>query len=72
MQPVRIGLDVAKNVFQVHGVDVEGNIVLRRRLRQAEVISFFAELPRCLWESKHAAHRIIGRASSPSLGMMCV
>jgi transposase len=48
MQPVRIGLDVAKNVFQVHGVDVEGNIGLRRRLRRAEVISFFAELPHCL------------------------
>jgi len=48
MQPVRIGLDVAKNVFQVHGVDVEDNIVLRRKLRRAEVISFFAELPHCL------------------------
>jgi hypothetical protein len=70
MQPVRISLYVAKNVFQVHGVDAEGNIVLRRRLGRAEVIRFFAELPAWL-ELKHAAHRIIGRVSSPSLGMMC-
>jgi transposase len=48
MHPVRIGLDVAKNVLQVHGVDVEGNVVLRRRLRRAEVIAFFAKLPGCL------------------------
>jgi len=48
MRPVRIGLDIAKNVFQVHGVDVDGNIVLRRRLRRAEVIGFFTQLPPCL------------------------
>ena len=45
---MRIGLDIAKNVFQVHGVDVEGNVVLRRRLRRVEVLTFFAGLPRCL------------------------
>ena len=47
MQPVRIVLRVARNVFQVHGVDVDGNIVLRPRIRLVEVISFFAELPHC-------------------------
>lgn len=48
MQVVRIGLDVAKHVFQVHGVDVDGTVVLRRRVRRAEVLDFFARLPACL------------------------
>ena len=46
--PVVIGLDIAKNVFQVHGADSEGRCVLRRRLRRADVVSFFARLPPCL------------------------
>jgi transposase len=48
MNVVRIGLDVAKNVFQVHGVDEIGAVVVRRRLRRPEVIAFFAQLPRRL------------------------
>ena len=43
-----IGLDLAKHVFQVHGVDAAGECVLRKRLRRGQVISFFAQLPRCL------------------------
>src|SRR6266513_4374558 len=43
-----IGLDLAKHVFQVHGVDAAGECVLRKRLRRSQVISFFAQLPRCL------------------------
>jgi transposase len=39
-----IGLDLAKNVFQVHGVDAAGRVVLRRKLRRAEVLDFFAAL----------------------------
>jgi transposase len=46
--PAVIGLDIAKNVFQVHGADAEGRCVLRRRLRRAEVVMFFARLPRAL------------------------
>ena len=46
--PTVIGLDIAKNVFQVHGADVDGRCVLRRRLRRAEVIMFFARVPRAL------------------------
>ena len=46
--PAVIGLDIAKNVFQVHGADAEGRCVLRRRLRRAEVITFFARLPEAL------------------------
>ena len=53
-----IGLDLAKNVFQVHGVDAAGRVVLRRRLRRSEVVQFFAGLPRALvgMEACHTAH----------------
>jgi transposase len=43
-----IGLDLAKNVFQIHGIDAEGRVVVRRRLRRGELIGFFASLPPCL------------------------
>jgi transposase len=43
-----IGLDLAKHVFQVHGVDASGVTVVRKRLRRSEVLAFFTRLPRCL------------------------
>src|SRR5256886_10636390 len=43
-----IGLDLAKHVFQVHGVDAEGATVLRKQLRRAQVLAFFSRLPRCM------------------------
>jgi transposase len=43
-----IGLDIAKNVFQVHGVDDDGHVVIRRQLRRRQVLKFFAKLPPCL------------------------
>ena len=43
-----IGLDLAKNVFQVHGTGVDDTPVVRRKLRRAEVLPFFAKLPACL------------------------
>jgi len=45
---VRIGLDIAKSVFQVHGVDAQGKTVLRKTLSRSEVLPFFAQLPGCL------------------------
>src|SRR5689334_23771444 len=43
-----IGLDIAKSVFQVHGVDATGNTVVRRQLKRRYVLSFFQKLPPCL------------------------
>ena len=43
-----IGLDLAKNVFQVHGVDAEGRVGVARQLRRKQVLAFFAKLPPCL------------------------
>ena len=43
-----VGLDLAKSVFQVHGADQDGRPVVRRKLRRAQVVPFFAALPPCL------------------------
>jgi transposase len=43
-----IGLDLAKSVFQVHGVDAASKVVVRRKLRRAELLEYFAKLPPCL------------------------
>lgn len=43
-----IGIDIAKNVFHVHGIDDAGEIVIRRQLKRAQVLKFFAKLPACL------------------------
>jgi len=48
MQIVRIGLDLAKYVYEVHGVDAEEQVVLRKTLRRDAVATFFADLPPCL------------------------
>lgn len=44
----RIGLDLAKQVFQVHGVDRHEHVVCRRQLKRAQVRDFFRQLPPCL------------------------
>ena len=43
-----IGLDIAKSVFQVHGVDSAGAVVIRKRISRAKVLEYFGELPPCL------------------------
>ena len=43
-----IGLDIAKSVFQVHGIDAEGKVVIRRQLKRRYVLAFFQKLPPCL------------------------
>ena len=47
MNVTRIGLDLAKQVFQVHGVSASGKTVLRKTLRRQQVQPFFANLPPC-------------------------
>jgi transposase len=43
-----IGLDIAKSVFQVHGIDAEGNVIIHRQLKRRYVLTFFEKLPPCL------------------------
>ena len=48
MKVTTIGVDLAKSVFQVHGVDAAGKATLHKRLRRNQVLPFFAQLPACL------------------------
>ena len=45
---ITIGVDLAKNVFQVHGIDAEGGVIFRRQLRRAQMLPFFKKQPSCL------------------------
>jgi transposase len=48
MQITTIGLDIAKNVFQIHGIDAAEKVVVRKQLRRGQVMKFFAALRPCL------------------------
>src|SRR6202795_1712687 len=53
-----IGLDIAKSVFQVHGVDGAGSVMIRKRISRAKVVEYFGELPPCLVgiQARRSAH----------------
>jgi transposase len=60
MEITPVGLDLAKNVSQVHAIGSTGGLVVRRSLRRAQVIPFFSKLPvSSVW--RRAARAIIGR-----------
>ena len=48
MQITTLGIDLAKSIFQLHGIDAEGKVLLRKKLRRQAVLSFLAGLPPCL------------------------
>jgi transposase len=56
-----IGLDLAKSVFQVHGVDARGAVVVRKMLRRGQVLNCFSQLGPCLVGIEACGPRIIGR-----------
>src|SRR5918997_117474 len=58
MSITMIGLDIAKSVFQLHGVDASGKAQLKRKLRRSELLAFFERQPRCtvVMEACGAAH----------------
>lgn len=60
-----IGLDLAKNVFQVHGVGAIGDVVIRKQLRRSQVLPFFAGLDPCLVGMEACA----GSHADPSEGI---
>jgi transposase len=47
MRVTRIGLDIAKNVLQVHGVDAQGKVAVQKQLSRSKVLAYFAQLPAC-------------------------
>ena len=58
-----IGLDIAKSVFQFHGVDAAGEVVIRRQLKRRSVLAFFQKLPPCLVgiEACASSHQLVAR-----------
>ena len=63
MQITTIGLDIAKNVFQIHGIDAKEKVVARKQLRRSQVIRFFKALPPCLIGMEACVARIISVAN---------
>ena len=68
-----IGLDIAKSVFQVHGVDAAGEVVIRRQLKRRYVLAFFQKLSPCLvgieaCASSHYSARTSGTRPYPRKG----
>lgn len=66
-----IGLDIAKSVFQVHGVDGAGEVVVRRRLTRRRVLKFFEDLPRCVVGIEACSSSHYWPESSSCVAMMC-
>jgi transposase len=48
MEIATVGIDLAKDVFQVHGVDAQDKVILRKQLRRVQMAQFFVNLPPCL------------------------
>jgi len=63
MEITTVGIDLAKNVFQVHALSRTGEVIVRRALRRAQVIPFFSKLPPCLIGMEACGTSIIGRES---------
>jgi len=72
MEITTVGIDLAKNVFQVHGVRKRGKADLRRQLRRHKVAAFFANLPPCLIGMEAWAAPIIGPARCRRTVIPCV
>ena len=70
---ITIGVDLAKNVFQVHGVDAEGEVVVRRQLRRGQVLAFFRKQPACLvgMEACATAHHWLRGAPRAAAHFAC-
>jgi transposase len=71
MQISTVGLDLAKNGFQVHGVDEAGNVVIQRQLRRTQMSDFFRKLPPCLIGMEACATAHFGPASLWRLDTRC-
>lgn len=63
MHPTTIGVDLAKHVFQAHGIDAAGEVVIRKKLQRSQVKPFFAELPVCLVTTLRRSYSTRRRAS---------
>ncbi len=61
-----IGLDIAKSVSQVHGVDAEGNVIIRRKLKHRYVTAFFQKLPSCRYRGLRIVVSVVAQRKNPA------
>ena len=66
-----IGFDIAKSVFQVHGIDAGGQVVIRRQLKRRSVLAFFQKLPTCLVGIEACASSHYWSRELQALGIAC-
>ena len=66
---ITVGLDLAKNVFQVHGADGAGQAVLRKKLRRMQVLEVFSQLPSCVVAMEACGGLTSGAGRSANWGM---
>ncbi len=65
MQTIKtVGLDIAKSVFQAHGVDANGGVVVRRQLKRRYVLAFFEKSPPCLVGMEACAYEVLHSEAS--------
>jgi transposase len=72
MKLTTVGIDLAKNVFQVHGIDEHGKVLVKKQLRRDQMATFFVNLPSCLVGWRPAAALTTGRASCSQWVTPCV
>jgi len=65
-----VGLDLAKHVFQVHGIDASGHVIVAKPIERGKLLEFFASLPPCLVGLEAVGRPITGPARSASWAMM--
>jgi transposase len=71
MKITTVGIDLAKHVFQVHGVDERGKVVPKKQLKRHQVLPFFANLPACLIGMEACGGPTTGRADSRLKAIPC-
>ncbi len=72
MQITTIGIDLAKNVFQVHGVDVHRKVALKKQLKRSQMLEFFANLPAIGMETCASAHYWARHRRCVPLRVLCL
>ena len=70
MEAIRFGIDLAKSVFQIHGVDASGGMVVQRQLRREQMLSFFGKHPPAMsnWLQKPTLDGAVGRPAATRSG----
>jgi transposase len=72
MKIATVGVDLAKTLFQVHGVDLQGHVIVRKQLRRVDVLPFFAKLEPCVVGLQAGGSSHYWAGNLQSLDTLCV